>query len=333
MNLITGATGMVGAYLMLQLLESNEKVVAIFRSEKTKKNVISLFELHQQTELFEKIIWEKCDLLDIYLMTELFKKYNFENIYNCAALISFDPKDFDKMIKTNVEGTANLVNFALENKVKQLCHVSSIAALGDIENNETVVNETSVWNKELYHSNYSISKYGSEIEVWRAHQEGLNVVVVNPGVILGACFWNTGSGKLFDGLKKSKNFYTNGFTGFVAVEDLVKIMVELMQKNYNGENFIVVSENISYKKLNELINGSIPKYYINPMITNVLYRIDWLFSKLFFIKRKFPKSLHISLHSKTFYSNDKVKNALNFNFEKVDSIIARIMEKYATSKK
>jgi nucleoside-diphosphate-sugar epimerase len=178
-----------------------------------------------------------------------------------------------------------------------------------------------------------MSKYGSEIEVWRAHQEGLNVVVVNPGVILGACFWNTGSGKIFNDVKKSKNFYTNGFTGFVAVEDLVKIMVELMEKNYNGENFIVVSENISYKKLNELINSSIPKYCINPLITNILYRLDWLLSKLFFTKRKFPKSLHISLHSKTFYANDKVKNALNFNFEKVDSIINRIMENYAKSKK
>ena len=327
MILITGATGMVGAYLALQLLENQNNIVAIFRNETAIDKKKSLFELYQKNDFFEKIIWEQCDLLDVFTLTELFKKYDFQQIYHCAALISFDPKDFEKMIKTNVEGTANLLNFALGNNVNQFCHVSSIAALGDLENHETIINENCVWNKELYHNDYAISKYGAEIEVWRAYQEGLNVVVVNPGVILGAGFWNSGSGEIFSNVLKNKNFYTQGITGFVAVEDLVQIMQLLMQKKVYGKNYIVISENVSYQKIIAWITDSQPKYYIYPWITNIIYRLDWLFSNLFCIKRKFPKSLHFSLHSKSYYTNDKLKNELNFEFENIEATIKRIMTK------
>lgn len=325
MILITGATGMVGSCLAMHLLETEKGVIALFRSEKSKEKTKSYFELYQKTELFEKIIWEECDVLDIASLEYLFQKYHFEAIYHCAACISFDPKDFEIMIKTNVEGTANMVNFALTGNVRNFCHVSSIAALGESKKKDAVIDETLDWNKEKYHNDYAISKNGAEIEVWRGFQEGLPAVIVNPGVILGAGFWETGSGAIFNQVLDSKNFYTNGFTGFVAVEDLVKIMISLVEKNIKGENYIVISENICYKKINEWITSSIPKYHVKPFVTNVLYRLDWLFSKLFFTKRKITKSLHLSLHSISIYSNEKVVATLNYEFEKVENTIKRIM--------
>ena len=326
MVLITGATGMVGACLAMQLLETDRGIIALFRTEKSKEKTKFYFEMNQKTELFEKIIWEECDILDIASLECLFKKYHFEVIYHCAACISFDPRDFEKMIKTNVEGTANLVNFALQGRVRNFCYVSSTAALGDSEKKDSIIDEKLDWNKEKYHNDYAISKNGAEIEVWRGFQEGLPAVIVNPGVVLGAGFWDTGSGTIFNQVNENKNFYTNGFTGFVAVEDLVKIMLLLVEKNIKGENYIVISENICYQQINEWITGSLPKIYIKPWVTNVLYRLDWLAAKLFFTNRKITKSLHLSLHSKSIYSNEKVVSSFDYKFEKVENTIKRIMQ-------
>lgn len=321
MNLVTGGTGMVGSYLLIQLLQENEEVVAIYRNVDAIEKTKSLFRLLNKQLFFEKIIWEEADILDIYSLTQLFQKYTFENIYHCAALVSFDPKDFDLLIKTNVEGTANMVNFALDYKISKFCYVSSIAALGDVEKKNEIIDENTVWNKEIFHNDYAISKYGAEIEVWRAHQEGLPVVIVNPGVILGAGFWETGSGVIFSQIQKNSLFYTNGVTGFIDVEDLVKIMILLMKKTPKSDNYVVISENLSYYQLIKFIANSYnlkePKYHLKPLVTNFLYKLDWFTSFILFTKRKFPKSLHLSLHSKSFYSNTKVLNTIDYQMKTI----------------
>jgi dihydroflavonol-4-reductase len=321
MNLVTGGTGMVGSYLLIQLLQENEEVVAIYRNVDAIEKTKSLFRLLNKQLFFEKIIWEEADILDIYSLTQLFQKYTFENIYHCAALVSFDPKDFDLLIKTNVEGTANMVNFALDYKISKFCYVSSIAALGDVEKKNEIIDENTVWNKEIFHNDYAISKYGAEIEVWRAHQEGLPVVIVNPGVILGAGFWETGSGVIFSQIQKNSLFYTNGVTGFIDVEDLVKIMILLMKKTPKSDNYVVISENLSYYQLIKFIANSYnlkePKYHLKPLVTNFLYKLDWFTSFILFTKRKFPKSFHLSLHSKSFYSNTKVLNTIDYQMKTI----------------
>ena len=329
MNLVTGATGMVGSYLLTQLLKKKEDVVAIFRNISAIEKTKSHLKLFNQEMLFQKIIWEQVDILDIYALSQLFQKHKIKHIYHCAALVSFDPNDFNLLIKTNVEGTANMVNFALAYKVSKFCYVSSIAALGDVEKPDQIIDENTLWNKELYHNDYAISKYGGEIEVWRAHQEGLNVVIVNPGVILGAGFWDTGSGVIFSQIKKNSLFYTNGITGFVDVEDLVKIMILLMKTTQKSDNYVIISENLSYYQLIRLIAKSLllkqPKYAIKPWLTNVLFKLDWFISFLFFTKKKFPKSLHLSLHSKNFYTNKKVLTTLQYQMKPISTTINEIL--------
>jgi dihydroflavonol-4-reductase len=328
MNLVTGATGMVGSYLLKQLLKKETEVVAIYRNISAIEKTKSHFKLFKQEKLFQKIIWEQVDILNICALSQLFQKHKIKHIYHCAALVSFDPKDFNLLIKTNVEGTANMVNFALAYKVSKFCYVSSIAALGDVEKPNEIIDENTLWKKELYHNDYAISKYGGEIEVWRAHQEGLNVVIVNPGVILGAGFWDTGSGVIFSQIQKSSLFYTNGFTGFVDVEDLVKIMILLMKTTQKSDNYVVISENLSYYQLIGFIAKSFllkqPKYAIKPWVTYVLFKLDWLISFHFFTKRKFPKSLHLSLHSKNFYDNKKILTTLQYQMKPISTTINEI---------
>lgn len=326
MILITGATGLVGSHLALHLLENNERIRAIYRTTSSIEKTKSLFKLYEKENLFEKIEWVHADITDIPSLEIAFK--DVEYVYHCAALISFDPKDEKQLRKINIEGTANIVNFCLDFGIKKLCHVSSIAALGDLMENEKTITEETIWNPEKYHSDYAISKYGAEMEIWRGQQEGLQVVIINPGVILGPGFWNSGSGLIFSKLKKGLLFYTKGSSGFVSVNDVVKIMMQLIKKNSNGERYIVVSENISFENiLNSIANGlnvKPPTIYAQPWLTEIACRLDWFCATFFFHKRKMSKAMARALHASDLISNEKTRAILDYKFQNVEEYCKEI---------
>lgn len=328
MILVTGGTGLVGAHLLLHLLENGEaKVRAIYRNSAPITKTKLLFDLYKKANLFEKIEWIEADILDVPSLEIAFQ--NIDYVYHCAASISFNPDDEDQLRKVNIEGTANIVNFCIDKKIKKLCHVSSIAALGDLNQNETIITETTEWNPEVLHSDYGISKYGAEMEVWRGHQEGLQVVIVNPGVIFGPGFWNQGSGAFFTSIKKGFPFYTKGTSGYVAVTDVVKIMQLLMQSPSNGERFILISENVSFKdiifKIAEKINAKKPTIEAQPWMLSLAWKMDWLLSKVIRTDRKISKHGAQSLVNNDVISNEKVKKYLNYTFEEIDSYLDEIV--------
>ena len=203
MILITGATGLVGSHLALQLLENGEKLRAIYRNKSSILATKSLFELYEKGYLFDKIEWIQADITDIPSLEIAFA--NVDSVFHCAALISFDPNDEDLLRKTNIEGTANMVNLSLSNGVKKVGFVSSIAALGR-NSTEGIVDEECYFKATKLDSNYALSKYYAEQEVWRASQEGLNVVIVNPSVILGPGDWNKGSSQIFQKIHSGLKF-------------------------------------------------------------------------------------------------------------------------------
>jgi len=330
MILVTGGTGLVGAHLLLHLVENEDSIRAIYRQADAIEKTKSLFKLYQKEHLFSRIDWIQADIIDVSALAIAFN--NIDYVYHCAGLISYDPNDENKLRKVNIEGTANIVNFCIEYKIKKLCHVSSIAALGSLAPNINAIDEESEWNPEAAHSDYAISKYGAEIEVWRGQQEGLDVVIVNPGVILGSGFWNQGSGLFFSAVKNGFPFYTNGSTSFVGVTDVVKIMIQLMKSNIYGERFTIVAENITFKEIifsiAENLNVKKPKIEAKPWMTTIGWRLDWFVSTFFGTKRKLSKYSANSLHSSDYISNKKIKNpelsGLNFEFQSIDSVIREV---------
>jgi dihydroflavonol-4-reductase len=319
MVLITGATGLVGSHLAIYLLEKGENVRAIYRNKNAIEKTKAVFDFYKKNHFFDIIEWVQADINDVFALENAFKDVEF--VYHCAALISFDPKDEELLRKTNIEGTANIVNFCLTNKVQKLCYVSSIAALGDLHDHEMIIDENNDWNSEKQHSDYAISKYGAEIEVFRGQQEGLNVVVVNPGVILGNGIFASGSDEIFSKIKNGLSFYTNGSTGFVGVNDVVKAMYLLMKSDIVGEKFILISENCTYKFIIDTIatalNVKKPKYCVSKTVLNLAWRLDWILANVFFQKRKLSRDLAKSLHSNDFYSNKKIRETLGFEFERI----------------
>ena len=318
MVLVTGGTGLVGAHLLLKLLQEGESIRATYRSIDSLQKTKKLFEIYKTQDLYEKIEWVEADILDIPALEIAFEQVKI--VYHAAALISFDPKDEEKLRKTNIEGTANIVNLALDFGVKKLCFFSSIAAMGTPLASQNAVDETTEWVSEQPHSDYAISKHGAEMEVWRAFQEGLDCIILNPGIIIGPGFWDSGSGPLFQLTSQQNSYYSIGTSGFISVLDVVQVAIQLMKSDVKGESFCLIEENYSYQEILYTIanamNKKIPNQRLKPWMTTVAWRIDWLLS--FFLNRKriLSKATAKSLHEKTTYLNHKIKN-LGFEFQPI----------------
>lgn len=326
MVLVTGGTGLVGAHLLLHLMEKGESVRAIYRNLESIQKTKKLFSLYEKEDLFAKINWIQANIIEVPSLEIAFQDIDF--VYHCAALISFDPKDEDKLRKTNIEGTANIVNFCLAKAVQKLCFVSSIAALGDLKENENTITEETEWNPEKPHSDYAISKFGAEMEIWRGQQEGLNTIIINPGVILGPGFWEQGSGRLFKRIKNNFPFYTKGSMGFIAVNDVVEIATTLMKSEFSNERFTLIAENIAYEDISNSIATALgakkPSIYANPFLINILWRLDWFSATFFRQKRKLDRATATASYSKALYSNEKIKSRLSTDFRDIHKYIKDI---------
>ncbi len=248
MILVTGGTGLVGSHLLFELVSKGNKVRALKRPGSRAFDLQMLFNCFQATDssLINQVEWVEGDILDPFSLQKAMEGVEF--VYHCAAYISFNRKDLKKMLAVNIEGTANLVNACLENKISKLCHVSSIASLGHIEKVE-MIDEKANWKTSRYNSGYAISKYGGEREVWRGIEEGLKAVIVNPSVIIGAGCHRRAVNRLLYGISNFLPFYTSGVNGYVDVHDVVDAMILLMESNISGERYIINAENITLREL------------------------------------------------------------------------------------
>jgi dihydroflavonol-4-reductase len=327
MVLVTGGTGLVGAHLLLHLIENGENVRAIYRNQNNIQKTKTVFELYKKAQLFDKINWLEADILDVPSLENAF--IDIEYVYHCAALISFDSKDEEKLRKTNIEGTANMVNFSIAKGIKKFCFFSSIAALGDIAPHETYITEETDWNPEKPHSDYAISKYGAEMEVWRGLQEGLDVIILNPGVILGPIPKtkndDQGSAEFYTRVANGLSFYTLGSTGFITVTDVVKSAFDLMKSTIKNERFTLIAENVVFRDILNTIAAALkvkkPSIHAKPFLMNFLWIADSVFSTLFFQKRTITKAAAKASYSKNLYSNEKIKTALGTVFLDVHQYI------------
>ena len=312
MILVTGGAGLLGKELITQLLLQGKRVRAIYNNTK-------LANFHN-----ENLQQIQCNILDVIGLEEAMK--GVEYIYHCAAIVSFSPKRKQEMFKINIEGTANVVNAALDAGVKKMVYVSSVAALGRIRENEPI-NETMNWTEETSNSAYGQSKYLAEMQVWRGIGEGLNAVMVNPVIILGAGDWNSGSSQIFKTAYDEFPWYTDGSTGFVDVRDVVKAMIELMNSDISGERFILSAENRTYAEVFNLMAKAFGKKPPHKKVTALLAKIVW---RLEAIKSLFTgkdplltKETAATAMAKVTFNNSKLLKFLpGFSYRKIENSIA-----------
>ena len=316
MILVTGGTGLVGSHLLYDLVKKGERVRALRRGKSNVEEVKKVFSYYSENseELFSKIEWVEGDLLDVFSLQESMK--DVTHIYHCAAFVSMNPKHGKKMIYNNVTGTANMVNVALSTKIQKFCYVSSVAALG-IENEKDITEETN-WNEKTNFSAYAISKYLSENEVWRASQEGLNMVIVNPSVVIGPGNWRRSSGIIFKAAHRGLPWYTSGGIAYVDVRDVTKSMIALMQSEIKNERFICSSENMSFRKFTGMVHESLgkplPNMKAGKIILEAVWRMDKLRSVLTGSTHILTKEIARYAVIGLTYSNSKIIKALSIDF-------------------
>jgi len=315
MILVTGGTGLVGTHLLMDLLEDETPIRAIYRSDEALENARKIFLLYNINwqQSLTKIEWVKSDLLNVEILSDAFE--GIEYVYHCAAMVSFNKRDKFKLFKVNVEGTANVVNLSLKFGIKKFCHVSSTATIGK-ENKSGIRDEDCMWENDGTFSNYSISKYFSEMEVWRASEEGLNIVIVNPSIIIGPGNWVQSSSNLFLKVWKGLKYYSKGMNAFVDVRDVSKVMVGLMKSSIKSERFLVIGENLTFQQLfNEMASSlgkRLPSIEVKPWMASLIWRIEALRSFVFGSEPLVTKESSKSALSIVKYSNNKIKTYLDF---------------------
>jgi nucleoside-diphosphate-sugar epimerase len=333
MILVTGGTGLVGSHLLYALLSKGLKVRAIYRASSSFENVKKVFKYYTNDSnaeiLFNTIIWFKTSINDIPQLTLAFKEVQY--VYHCAAFIDFDSKNYKTLKKTNLEGTANIVNLAITNGVKKLCYVSSIATMGG-KTDGSLIDEETYFNAEEDNSVYGITKYDAEMEVWRGTQEGLDAVIVNPGVIFGAGFWKKGSGSIFNIGSRGIPYYTTGSLGVVDVLDVVQAMTKLMESAIINERFILVSQNISYKYLLSSLaahfNKKPPKKALARWKLVAVSIFEWVTHALFRTNRRLVKATLNSLYKTSRYKGSKIEEQLTFKYTPFAETLERIILRY-----
>ena len=322
MVLVTGGTGFLGAYIIKELVDKRIPVRAIRR-----KNILPSF---IPASVFNQVEWVEGDLLDLVNLEESME--GVDTVIHSAAKVSFRQYERQEMFRINIQGTANVINLAIEKNIRHFIHVSSVAALGR-KANATIITEDKKWEDNKINTNYAISKYQAEMEVWRGMGEGLQAVIVNPSTILGYGDWNSSSCAIFKTAYAEFPWYTSGINGFVDVEDVAKAIVLLAEKNISGERFILNGDNWSFKQLLTTIADGFGKKHPTKHATPILGSIAWRMEKL---KKLFSgesplltrESARVA-QSKTFFDNGKILKALpGFSFTPLQQTITKACENY-----
>jgi len=320
--LVTGGTGFLGSYIIKELVEKNYRVRAIRH--------ISKLPFYIPSEIFEKVEWVEGDILDTVSLEE--SMANVDTVIHSAAMISFYKSDRNQMYQVNVQGTANVINTALEKNVSRLVHISSVSALGRTKRGDHV-NEEKKWEDNKNSTHYAISKHRSEMEVWRGIGEGLNAVIVSPGTVLGYGDWNTSSCRIFKTVYDEFPWYTAGINGFVDIEDVARSTVLLMESNISEQRFIISSDNWSFQQLfNTIADGfskKHPRFKATPFLGEVAWRMEGIKSIFSGKKPLLTKESAKVAHSRTFFSNDKLLSTLpGFSFTPLQESIQKSCRKY-----
>ena len=331
MILLTGATGLLGSHIAYELLQQGKKIRALKRKDSNSVLTEKIFSFYtnEHIELLNAIEWVEGDVLDLGSLEDAM--VGITHVYHCAAMVSFLPKEKDKMMQVNIEGTANVVNAAMHAGVKKLCHISSIAALGSTID-ESLITEETWWKNNPSNSYYAISKYGAEREVWRAAEEGLNVVIVNPSFIIGPGDTSKSSSEAFGILRKGASWYTNGVNGYVDVRDVAHAAIKLIESDVLNQRFILNAANLSYRSFFDKVLVQLNKPKTKREAGKFLLALAWRIEKLLaaiagrnpiITKEKVGYALQISQ-----YDGSKIQKTINFNYRNIDTSIMEICKFY-----
>jgi dihydroflavonol-4-reductase len=334
MVFVTGASGMLGSYLLYELARKNYKIRALKLESESIDNVIKIFKFYSDSpdELLNRIEWVAGNMLDDSLMKKVMK--GVRQVYHLAAINLSNPADKNILIHDNVKGTENIVNAAIENSIEKFCHVSTVSALAIIENKQgrqdLFVTEKTPISTDSFYSYYAIGKYQCDRIVEGARKKGLDSIIVHPSWCIGAGDWSTGTSVLFGSAWKGFTYYTKGVRGFVDARDVCKAMVLLMESEIENDNFILSCENLTYKDIfytmADCLGKKRPWILAPTWVLEIAWRIERARQLLTGSKPLLTQGKVKTFTMNMYYSNEKVRKKIHMEFVPVKDSIQHVAE-------
>jgi nucleoside-diphosphate-sugar epimerase len=319
---VTGANGLLGSYIVRKLIAEKESFVALKRPGS---------DLSLLSDVASSIRWRDADVLDPVALEDALG--DVDQVIHTAAAVSFNPRKATWIMDCNVQGTRNIVNQCILSGVKRLVHISSVAALGR-QKNQKLIDESNQWTEGSLNSTYGHSKYLAELEVFRAHEEGLSAVVVSPSIILGAADWNKSSGRLFHYVWNEKPFYSDAFLNYVDVRDVADTTYRLLKNNITGQRFILNAGSISFfdffQRVAKRFQKKAPHIKLSPSVLSLVARVESFRTYFTSSEPLITRETARMANTEFLYSNDKIKKALSVDFQPIDETLDWCCQYYMT---
>lgn len=302
---ITGITGLLGSYVAKEFAPLGE-----IHGFKRSSSSLRLLE-----DVDFPIQWHEGSMSDVDSIDKALE--GIDLVIHCAGLVSFLSKDEDQLFDVNVKGTTNLVNAMLYSGVKKLIHVSSVAALGR-NPEQKVVDENHKWAESPFNTKYGISKYMGELEVWRGEQEGLDIIVVNPSVLLGKIQDDRSSTSIYSYVLKNSTYYPKGSINYLDVRDAARLMRMLFEKGSWGNRFILNKESLKYQEFFSKMASAFNKKAPSKPVTDFLLKIGLMFlslgRSLGLTKNPLNKQTAMISQQDITFENKKIKELLDYQY-------------------
>jgi dihydroflavonol-4-reductase len=310
---ITGSSGLLGSRLVLECMNRNTPFRALFRGRRLP--VMEALGVNPSS-------LHEADVLDMPGLLKAFE--GVSAVVHCAARVSFSPGDKEKIYTVNVEGTKNVVDACLRQGVPRLIHISSVAAFGR-QKKIRMVDESARWTSEVEQTHYGKSKYLAELEVYRGMEEGLNVSIINPSVILAAADGMRSSSRFFGYAWAERPFYTNYSVSYVDVRDVVEMIFRVLNHKGNGEKYIANAGQVGVdqllKDIARRINKRPPPIKVGSSMLNVVVFAEYLRYLLTGAKPALSRQTVMLLREAVQYDNTKAVNDLGMTFRSLESTL------------
>ncbi|MCA8831810.1 NAD-dependent epimerase/dehydratase family protein [Hymenobacter pini] len=319
MIFVTGGSGLVGSFLLREMVARGLPVRALYRKQVP------------QIPATEAVEWVQGDIRDALGLRQMLD--GVTHVLHCAGLVSYAPQDEEELLRVNVEGTANVVDACLERPGIRLGVVSSVAALGGGATAHTtslqqpiILDEQAKWDLGAEHNAYATSKYLGELEVWRGVSEGLQAVMVNPSVILGPANWQQSSTRLFRYAYDEHWFYTPGNINLVDVRDVVDALLHLtLDTTISGERYVL---NAGSLPLHEFLSQAAdcfqkrpPSVAVPEWAAETIWRLEHVRSVLTGARPLITKDTARAGRRPVEYRTDKIQRELGRNFRPLSETI------------
>ncbi|TVR78879.1 MAG: NAD-dependent epimerase/dehydratase family protein [Chitinophagaceae bacterium] len=319
---VTGGTGFIGINLIHLLAEKGWEITVLHRKT-SNLNPVKL----------PGIQFQEGDVTNFASIIKAIPE-GTDVIFNLAASTNTWSKNNKQQTEINNLGTQNMVNAALQKKVKRFIHTSSIVAYGI---HDAEINENTPSNAEKLDFNYSITKFQSEQIVKNAVKKGLDAVILNPANVIGPYDYQNWVRMFLIINEKGTPGVPSGKASFCYVKDVANAHISAFKSGKIGENYLLGGPAHSYieviNKIETLLNKKVSQKVTPDFLLKVFAGINNSISAITSKKPTLTPEEVILLTARMTCKSQKAVADLNYKISDLDFMLQSTFEWLKSEKK